>query len=124
MARVDRVQEELRHQVSLIMQRELNDSRIGLITITRVDASPDLKNAKIYFTAIKNEKSEEETFREDTAKALNSSRGFVRRLLAKRIRMKFIPDISFLYDYSDTKDDNIDKIIEKIHKEKEERYET
>ena len=115
MSRIDRVQEEMRHQVSLIVQRELRDPRIGFVTITRVEVTPDLKSARVYFTTIEEEKSFE-----DTVRGLRKAAGFVRKLLGERMRIKFIPEISFVYDESQTSTDRIDEIIEKIHKEKEE----
>lgn len=113
MSRLKKVQEELRHQISLIVQQELKDPRIGFVTITRVEVTPDLKAAKVYFTTI----GPKESF-EDTVNGLNSSTGFVRKLIGERIRIKFTPQINFIYDDSPKRQDRIDEIIDKIHKQK------
>lgn len=116
MSRIDRVQEELRHHVSQIVQQELNDPRIGLVTITRVEVNPDLREARVFFTTIDPEES-----LEAAVERLNASRGFVRKLIGERIRMKFTPQINFIYDDSLEKQGRIDDIIEKIHEEEGEK---
>ena len=114
MFRRDRVSEEIRHQVGIILKRDIRDSRIGFVTIARVDMSPDLRSADIFFTSI-----EGNTMDEDTLQALKDSIGLIRRLLAKRIRIKFIPRITFIHDDSSTAGNRIDEIINIIHKDKE-----
>jgi len=113
MSRIDRVQEEIRHQVSLIIQRELNDPRIGFVTITRVKVSPELKESRVYFTTIE----QDESF-DNTVNGLSRAAGFIRKLLGERIRMKFTPHLSFVYDDQRVRNDRIDEIIEKIDKKK------
>lgn len=114
MSRIEKINEEIRVQVSMILQKDLHDPRIGFITITRVDASPDLRSASIYFTAMHDKNPAN-----DTLKALKASRGFIRSQLAKRIRIKFIPQITFIWDVSKTETNRIDEIIGMLHKEKE-----
>lgn len=114
MSRLEKVQKELQHQISLIVQQELKDPRIGFVTITGVEITPDLKTAKVYFTRL----GPKESF-EDTVNGLNSSAGFIRKLIGERIRMKFTPQINFIYDDLLKRQDRIDEIIDKIHKEEE-----
>jgi len=114
MFRRDRVSEEIRHQVSIILQKDIRDSRIGFVTVTKVDMSPDLKSADIFFTSI-----DRDDANEDGLAALKASAGLVRRLLAKRIRIKFIPRITFIRDDSKKAGNKIDEIIDIIHKDKE-----
>jgi len=114
MSRMDKINEEIRHQVSLILQRDINDPRIGFVTITRADVSPDLKSAKIYFTTIEKDKSFD-----DTVRGLERSTGFIRKLIAQRVRMKFAPEIRFIYDEAEKKNNRIEEILDIIHKEKE-----
>jgi ribosome-binding factor A len=113
-SRIGRVSEEIRFQVSMILHKDLHDPRIGFITITRVDISPDLRSASIYFTTIK----KPGTF-EDTLKALKASRGFIRSQLAKRMSIKFVPKITFINDASWVETNRIDEIIDMLYKEKE-----
>ena len=114
MSRLERFNEEMRHQVSLIVEQELSDPRIGFVTITRVEMTPDLMQARVYFTTLKTEKA-----LADTIGGLNSATGFIRKLIGERIKTRFTPEIMFIYDDSQKKRDRIDEIIDKIHKEKE-----
>jgi len=114
MFRRDRVSEEIRHQVSMILQRDIRDSRIGLVTITKVDMSPDLKSADIFFTSIR-----EDGTTEDVLRCLKASSGLIRRLLSKQIRIKFLTRINFIYDDSGKTGNRIEEIIDSIHKDKE-----
>lgn len=116
MSRVEKIQEELQHQISKIVHQELNDPRIGFVTITRVEVTPDLREARVFFTMMGTEES-----LNASVKGLNRSSGFVRRLIAQRIRMKFTPQINFIYDDSLKRQVRIDNIIEKIHKEEGEK---
>ena len=97
--------------MSLIIQRDLNDPKIGFVTITRTEVSPDLKNATVYFTTIEKDKSFE-----DTVDGLNRSAGFVRKLIGDRMRIKYTPKIVFAYDQAQDSSNRIDEIIEMIHK--------
>jgi ribosome-binding factor A len=114
MPRTDRINEEIRCHVSMILRKDVHDPRIGFITITRVDTSPDLKSTSIYFTAI-----QERGCKDDTLKGLKASKGFIRSLLANRMRVKFIPQITFINDVSESETNRIDEIIGMLHKEKE-----
>jgi ribosome-binding factor A len=114
MSRVNRLNEEIRFHVSTILQREVRDPRIGFITITRVDTSPDLRSSNIYFTSIQNAGAADEAL-----KGLKASRGFIRSLLSKRIRIRFIPKITFIHDASKTETNRIDEIIDIINSTKE-----
>ncbi|NQT94914.1 MAG: 30S ribosome-binding factor RbfA [Candidatus Omnitrophica bacterium] len=114
MSRIDRVNEEMRHRISEIIQKDLSDPEIGFVTITRVETTPDLKIAHVYFTTIE----EGESF-DKTVDGLNRSAGFIRKALGRRIRMKSTPEIQFIYDDVDKEKNRIDEIIEAIHKEEE-----
>jgi ribosome-binding factor A len=114
MSRIGKINEEIRVQISMIVQKDLHDPRVGFITITRVDTSPDLRSASIYFTAMHDKNPADYTL-----KALKASRGFIRSQLAKRIRIKFIPQITFVWDVSEIETNRIDEIIDMLYKEKE-----
>lgn len=93
MSRVDKINEELRHHISIIIQQELNDPAIGFVTVTSVLTSPDLRHSKIYFTCMGDEKK-----RKETEEALTRASGYIKKLLGKLIRIKFMPEIKFIYD--------------------------
>ena len=81
--RIEKVQELIKQEASEIIMRELKDPRIGFVTITEVDVSSDLHNAKLYVSILGSDKQIE-----DTWKGLNSSLGFIRRELAHSYSFK------------------------------------
>jgi ribosome-binding factor A len=111
--RSQRVGDLIREEIAEIIMYKLKDPRIGFVTVTGVDLSPDLKSARIFVSILKEEE------RDSTLEALNSSRTFMRSILAKRLRMKFIPHLEFNLDASIDYGFKIDKILREI-KEKDE----
>lgn len=111
--RVERVQEELKVHISKIIQQDLKDPRLGFITVTRVTMSSDLKSAKIYFSVLGDEKQIK-----GSSIALRHAAGFIRKLIAQRMRLKFTPDLEFFYDKSIEYSQHISDIIEKLKEEK------
>jgi ribosome-binding factor A len=95
MARHDRVSEVLRREIGSIIHEELKDPRRGFITITRVELTQDLRYAKVFFSVLGTEQE-----RQKSKEALESGLGFIRRLIAQRIRLRFVPEISFYEDRS------------------------
>ncbi len=89
--------------------RGVKDRRIGLVTITGVELSPDLRHAKVYFSAMGTEKEKTES-----GEALNHAAGWIRRELGQRIRMKFLPEIVFLPDTSQEYGERIDRLLDEI----------
>ncbi len=82
----------LKEEISNIIMREIKNPKIGMVTITRVEVSPDYTHAKVYFTVIPEDKEME------TAEALKESAGFIRHILKKNIRAKIIPSLNFIVD--------------------------
>jgi len=112
MSRKQKIEEAIKHEVSLIIQKELNDPGVGFATVTRVEASVDLKYAKIFVSVLGDKKQAEQTF-----DALKRARGFIRKLLSQRLRMRFVPDISFKQDDSSEYSVRISKIIDDLKNE-------
>jgi ribosome-binding factor A len=117
-ARTHRVGELIKEEMSEIIQKEIKDPRIGFVTITGVDVSRDLKYAVVYITVLGNKQQ-----KQSTLKGLQSSSGFLRSELSKRIRLKHFPELKFEFDPSIEAGMKIDKIIRKLHKEEEKREE-
>lgn len=111
--RTERVEKLIKEEVSLIFLHQLNDKMqdedLGFITITDVKISPDLKIAKIYLSVLDRDK------RDYVLERIKLKTGYIRSLLASRIRIKFIPEIKFFID--DTLDyvEKIEGLIKKIH---------
>lgn len=106
--RSQRVSDLIREEVADIVMYRLKDPRIGFITVTGVDMSDDLKIAKVYVSVLKEEE------RDLTLEILNSSRNFIRSLLSKRLKMKFIPEVAFRLDTSIDYGFKIDKLLKGI----------
>jgi ribosome-binding factor A len=106
--RSKRVGDLLREEIADIVIYKLKDPRIGFITVTGVDVTDDIKNARVYVSILKNED------KETTLEILNSAKSFIRFELSKRLRMKFIPSIEFRLDVSIDYGSRIDKLLSEI----------
>ncbi len=93
--RQERVNSLLMETISEILEKEVMDPRIGLITVTYAKTSPDLKNTTVYFMVHGGEKEGNRN-----AKLLNHASGFFQHEIAKRIKLRYIPRIQFKYDRS------------------------
>ncbi len=111
--RPGRVQEAIRQEISTIVHKEMKDPRLGFITITKVELTKDLRYAKVYFSVLGEEKEKKLAL-----KGLNSAKGYVKGLLADRIKMRFMPEIVFTIDESMEHTKHIYDIIDKIKKER------
>lgn len=92
-----RIAEQIKREVSQMLQRDIKDDRVGLgmTSITAVEVSRDLRHARIYVSIYGSESD-----RQQTMQGLLSATGFVRRELAKRLTLRFVPEISFAEDRS------------------------
>ena len=109
--RARRVSEEIKKEAAKIIRDNVKDPRVGFITITSVELSGDLSDAKIYFSVLGEKSSIDET-----VKALESAKGFIRREIGQRIQLRHVPEIHFLYDHSIEHGTHIDALLEKIKK--------
>jgi ribosome-binding factor A len=96
----------IQREVSDLIRLEVRDPRVGMITITSVDVSPDLTHAKIFFTVLEKDKLQ------DTLQGLKRSAGFLRAQLAKRVQMYTTPELRFLYDESVERGDRLSRLID------------
>ena len=112
--RLNRINEELKKEISQIISLELKNPDItGLISITKVKITPDLKYAKVYVSLL-NAKNDEKTI-----EALNASSGFIRSLIAKRINLRITPQLTFEKDDSMEYGMKIDSILKELKKEEQ-----
>ena len=107
--RVQRVAGEIQKQIGQILRDEVNDPRIGFVTITKVDLSRDCRFAKIYFSLLGSKKQ-----LRDTQVGLGRSKGFIRKLLAERMKLRYTPEIVFKLDEGIAYSVHISEILEKI----------
>ena len=106
--RRERVQDFLREEISMIVQQEIKDPGLGFITIIDVRMTEDLKYAKVYYSVFG---SDEE--KERTAQALKRATNYVKHLLGGKVRMKYMPEITFVYDTDQEKAARIDEILKR-----------
>lgn len=108
--RPQRLALQIQHEVSLMIARDMKDRRVGFVTITGVQLSPDLRHARIFVSMMGSEEDKKESL-----EALNHASGWIRHELGQRIRTKFLPDIVFRADTSQEYGDHIDRLIDDIH---------
>lgn len=105
-SRPDRVADQLRSELATMLSREVHDPGIGFVTLTRVQVSPDLQQARVFYTVFGDEKA-----RTNTARALERVSGFLRRQIGARLRLKRAPELRFVYDESVAGQDRIEQIL-------------
>ena len=110
--RVEKVQELMKQEISEIILRELKDPRIGFVTVTSVECTGDLREAKVYVSIMGSEKQIR-----DSWQGLMSSLGFIRREIGHRIRLRFTPELTFALDKSLDYSAHIQKLLNDIKSE-------
>jgi ribosome-binding factor A len=113
--RPDRVGDQIRTELALLIAREVHDPGVGFLTLTRVKVTPDLQLARVYYTSLGDEKAQRET-----ARALQRAAPFLRRQLGQRIRLRRVPELEFFYDESIARNDRIEQILQELKAERHE----
>ena len=110
--RLSRISEEVKREVSDIIRFEIKDPRISsLCSIVAADVTPDLKFAKLHVSVLGNEED-----KESTIKGLNSASGFIRKELGSRLKLRHIPDLTFVLDKSIEHGAHILKLLNEVKK--------
>jgi ribosome-binding factor A len=104
------VADQLRAELAQLLSRDVHDPGIGFVTLTRVQVSPDLQSARVFYTALG-----EETQRRNTARALDRAIPFLRRQIGGRLRLKRVPELTFTYDASIAGQDRIEQLLHELH---------
>lgn len=104
--RTDRIADVIQKELAQIIHQEMKDPRVGLITLAQVKVSKDLSHAKIYVSVMLEENATQ------ALEALNKASGFLRAQLAKRIQMRVMPILSFVYDDTTIKANRLSKLID------------
>jgi ribosome-binding factor A len=110
--RANRVGEQLKKELGEIFQRELKDPRIGFLTVTAVDMSGDLQQAKVYISVLGSEEQ-----KENSLKAIAKASGFIRSEVGKRIRLRHTPELVFKFDESIDYGSRIEKLLEDLNQD-------
>ena len=107
--RMDRVNEELKKEISLVIDQSLKNPNItGIISVTKVKTSPDLKFARVYISII-NSKS-----KKNTLDGIKNAAGYIRSEIAKRVNLRYTPELNFIIDDSMEYGDKIENILKQI----------
>ena len=115
--RPDRVGEQIRDELSSLLSRgAVHDPGIGFITLTRVQVSPDLQFAKVFYTSLGDPKS-----RRETEKALARATPFLRRQVGGALRLRRVPELEFRFDESIAHQDRIEQILRDLREEEAQR---
>jgi ribosome-binding factor A len=104
--RPQRIGDLIQRELSDLLAREVRDPRIGMVTITSVDVSPDMSHAKVFFTVLDAEKLP------DIQEGLGRAAGFLRSQLARRVKLYSIPELRFQYDESIERADRLSRLID------------
>ncbi len=102
-----RVNEVIREVLGAAIAKEVKDPRVGFVTVTAVDTSPDLRSARVYVSVLGDEAE-----RERTLDGLRSSHGFLQGRIAEEVRMKRTPTLTFHYDDSIERGDRITRLMD------------
>ena len=125
-ARTQRVADQIRREIAVLIQMELNDPRIGMVSVTAVKVSRDLSYAKIYVTVLNSLADSgavnsstlsapgqlDKLEIEENLKALNRASGYLRSLLAKRLTLRSVPKLRFHYDGSVERGRHLSELID------------
>lgn len=95
-SRTERVRHQLQREIAMILQREIKDPRVSMVTVSDVEVSRDLAYAKVYVTFLQDDSDQVK----QALKVLNEASGFIRSLLGKRIKARIVPQLKFHHDAS------------------------
>ena len=108
--RIERVNTLLRREISDLIQRELRDPRLTeFIAVTEVDTTFDLKHAKVFISCISGQQEEQKILG-----VLNSASGFLRTALANKVRLRYTPELHFIWDNSIEHGEKILRLIDEV----------
>jgi len=110
--RVGRVSEQIKKELSQIIQSELKDPRVGFITVTGVQTTNDLSQATVYLSVLGNDEQ-----KESTLKALHKATGYLRSELGKRVKLRHTPELIFKFDSSIEYGSRIETLLAEINQD-------
>lgn len=110
-SRTQRIGDQMQRELALLIQREIKDPRLGLVTITAVDVSRDLSHAKIFITIMGQDDDQEAV--KGNLRILNDAAGFLRMQLGKSMKLRTVPQLHFNYDASIRRGVELSSLIER-----------
>lgn len=114
-SRSRRVADQIQRHLAELIQMELGDPRVGMVTVTGVDVSHEFEHAKIHFTVLGSDLSDTSQIK-ITTDALNNAAGYLRSALAKRLKLRSTPRLVFVYDASMAQGNRLTDLIRSANK--------
>lgn len=114
--RTEKIAELIKEEVSRLIQFDLRDPRLGLVTITRVETTPDLRYAKVFFSVLGDEETKKESI-----KVLQRASRYLRRELAPKLQIRYVPELVFSFDAAMEHGDKIQRLLLQLAQEEKER---
>jgi ribosome-binding factor A len=108
--RPDRVGDRIREEVTVLLQRTVHDPGIGFVTVTRVQVTPDLQLARVFYTTLGSDAE-----RRETARALTRALPFLRRQVGERLNLRRVPVLQFVFDKAIENQDRVEQLLREIH---------
>ncbi|CAM3705174.1 30S ribosome-binding factor RbfA [Mesobacillus zeae] len=115
--RVNRVGEQMKKELGDIIGRKIKDPRIGFVTVTDVEVTGDLQQAKVFISVLGDEAQ-----KENTLKALAKAKGFIRSEIGQRIRLRKTPEITFEFDQSIDYGNRIDTLLHQVQAQNKDNH--
>ena len=110
--RAERISALIKEELGSILTQKVRDPRIGFVTVTHVEVSDDMKYAKVFYSVLGSDFQKHKT-----SEGLENARGFLQKDIARTLKLRFTPHLTFILDPSIDEGLKIDAIIQKIHKD-------
>ncbi|HEV3485232.1 MAG TPA: 30S ribosome-binding factor RbfA [Vicinamibacterales bacterium] len=111
--RTARVGDQIRVEIADLLARVVQDPGIGFVTITGVRVTPDLQQARVYYTSLGDDRA-----RKESRRALERVTPFLRRQIGQRLRLRRVPELQFFFDESVERGDRIEQILQELKAER------
>lgn len=111
--RLARLSQQIKQRLAQVLQREIADPKMGMVTITRIELDSEFTQCKAYWSVLAGS-DQEERARRDSAAALNRARGFCQREMAKALHTRLVPHLHFLFDEGISATTRMNKILAEI----------
>ncbi len=110
--RTEQVGDLIKEELSQLLDQEVKDPEMGFVTLTGVEVSPDLHNARVYFSVLGDEQA-----MQSSLAALERAKGFLRHELSQRLTIRYVPELHFVLDRSIERGQRIANLLRQVHEE-------
>lgn len=117
--RADRVAQELQKEIAVILQREVKDPRIGMVTVSDVEVTRDLAYAKVFVTFLFDN---DQQYIDQAMKGLEKAAPYIRTLVGKAMRLRIVPELRFVYDNTLIEGMRMSNLVSNVVREDEKRH--